>query len=38
MTGWAENAPPMPLSVVTVGALADLGYAVNYAAADPFSF
>ena len=37
MTGYSENAPPMPLSIVTVGALADLGYRVNYAAADLFS-
>ena len=36
MTGYAEASPPMPLSVVTIGALRDLGYDVNYAAADPF--
>jgi len=36
MTGYAESSPPMPLSVITVGALADLGYVVNYAAADPY--
>lgn len=36
MTGYAENAPPMPLSIVTIGALQDLGYTVNYAAADAF--
>lgn len=36
MTGFAESAPPMPLSILTVGTLADLGYQVNYGAADPF--
>ncbi|RIX44184.1 MAG: hypothetical protein D3M94_15915 [Rhodocyclales bacterium GT-UBC] len=36
MTGYAENSPPMPLSIVTIGALQDLGYTVNYAAADAF--
>lgn len=37
MTGYAE-APgvPMPLSRLTVGAFADLGYTVNYVAADPY--
>lgn len=37
MTGYVENAPPMPVSIVTIGALQDLGYQVNYAAADSFS-
>jgi methionine-rich copper-binding protein CopC/Ca2+-binding RTX toxin-like protein len=37
MTGYVESAPPMPLSIITVGALADLGYQVNYAAADAFA-
>lgn len=37
MTGFVEPAGvPMPLSRVTVGAFADLGYTVNYAAADVF--
>jgi len=38
MTGWAE-APgvAMPLSTVTIGSLQDLGYTVNYGAADPYS-
>jgi len=36
MTGYAENAPPMPLSIITVGCLDDLGYAVNYGAADAY--
>jgi hypothetical protein len=38
MTGFAE--PPgtsMPLSRITVGALADIGYQVDYAKADPFT-
>lgn len=35
MTGWASGS--MPLSKITVGALADLGYSVNYAAADAYS-
>lgn len=38
MTGYAEPAGvPMPLSRITVGGLADLGYAVNYGAADLYS-
>lgn len=37
MTGYAESSPGMPLSVVTIGALADLGYSVNYAAANAFT-
>lgn len=38
MTGFAE-APgvPMPISRMTVGALEDLGYTVDYAAADPYT-
>ena len=38
MTGWAE-APgvKMPLSRVTVGQYQDLGYTVDYAAADALS-
>lgn len=36
MTGYI-NAPPNPLSAMTVGSLADLGYAVNYAAADAYT-
>jgi len=35
MTGIAEHGP-MPLSTVTIGGLEDLGYQVNYAAADPY--
>ncbi|WP_051963454.1 leishmanolysin-related zinc metalloendopeptidase [Deinococcus misasensis] len=35
MTGFA-NAGPMPLSKMTVGALEDLGYVVNYNAADAY--
>ncbi len=37
MTGWAGPGTNLPLSVVTVASLADLGYSVNYAAADPFT-
>lgn len=35
MTGWASGN--LPLSVVTIGALSDMGYGVNMAAADPFT-
>lgn len=34
MTGYLS--PTMPLSRITVGALQDLGYSVNYAKADPY--
>jgi len=37
MTGWFTSGVPAPLSVVTAGALQDLGYAVSLAAAQPFS-
>lgn len=38
MTGYAEaGGVPMPLSRITVGAFADLGYTVNYAAADAYA-
>lgn len=38
MTGWIEaTGVPMPLSAVTVGAIADIGYVVNPAAADPYT-
>lgn len=33
----AANLPPNPLSVVTIGQFADLGYTVNYSAADPYT-
>ncbi|GEM47518.1 hypothetical protein DC3_31530 [Deinococcus cellulosilyticus NBRC 106333 = KACC 11606] len=36
MTGFSESGP-MPLSRMTVGALEDLGYQVNYNAADPYT-
>jgi hypothetical protein len=36
MTGFALPGV-QPLSSITVGAMADLGYVVNYAAADPYS-
>lgn len=35
MTGFSTSNP-MPLSRLTIGALEDLGYKVNYAAADPY--
>jgi len=37
MTGFAQNSPPMPLSRVTVGSLQDMGYTVNYSAAEAYS-
>ncbi|MCC1491466.1 pre-peptidase C-terminal domain-containing protein [Cognatishimia sp. F0-27] len=37
MTGISENSPPMPLSRMTIGSLEDMGYQVNYTAADPYS-
>jgi hypothetical protein len=37
MTGWFTAGQPGPLSLVTAGALADLGYSVSYAAAEPFT-
>jgi hypothetical protein len=36
MTGWAGPGTNLPLSVITVGSLADIGYTVNYAAADTY--
>jgi hypothetical protein len=35
MTGFV-NSGGMPLSAITVGSLADMGYIVNLLAADPF--
>jgi hypothetical protein len=37
MTGWVGAGSNMPLSRITIGSLADIGYSVNYAAADPYS-
>ncbi len=37
MTGWVGPGSSMPISRVTVASLADLGYTVNIAAADPYS-
>ena len=37
MTGFAESNGPMPLSQMTVGSLADLGYTVNPSAANPYT-
>ncbi len=36
MTGWVEANNNMPLSLVTVASLADLGYSVNFAMADAY--
>jgi hypothetical protein len=36
MTGWIGPGTNMPISRITVGSLADLGYAVNMAAADAY--
>ena len=37
MTGFAENPEvAMPLSIVTIGSLQDLGYKVDYSVADPY--
>jgi len=37
MTGWVGPGTSLPLSTITIGSLADLGYSVNFAAADSFS-
>ena len=37
LTGFAEFAPGMPLSRITIGGLADLGYTVNNAAFDQYT-
>lgn len=37
MTGYLNTGSANPLSVLTIGSLKDLGYAVNPALADPFS-
>ena len=37
MTGFIEQAPPMPISRITVGALQDIGYTVNLNAADNYT-
>lgn len=37
MTSLLNVGVPNPLSVVTIGSLQDLGYSVNYSAADPYS-
>ena len=36
MTGWSEGGDREPLSVFTIQSLADLGYAVDATAADPY--
>jgi hypothetical protein len=37
MTGWVGPGTNLPLSRITIGSLADLGYTVNFAAADNFT-
>jgi hypothetical protein len=37
MTGYVGPGSNMPISRITVGSLADIGYTVNYAAADPYA-
>lgn len=37
MTGWAGPGTNLPLSRITIGSLADIGYTVNYAAADSYT-
>jgi Leishmanolysin len=37
MTGWTGPGTVMPLSLVTAASLADMGYTVNLAMADPFT-
>ncbi len=37
MTGYAEYSGAMPLSIVTIGALEDLGYTVDSSAADAYT-
>ena len=37
MTGFAESSGAMPISRMTIGSLQDMGYAVNYSAADAYS-
>jgi hypothetical protein len=38
MTGWLEPpGTPNPLSIITIASLADMGYQVNMAAADPYT-
>jgi hypothetical protein len=37
MTGWVGPGTYLPLSRITIGSLADIGYSVNYAVADNFT-
>lgn len=37
MTGWIGPGTSLPISRITIASLADLGYSVNIAAADPFA-
>jgi len=37
MTGYVEEYPLMPISIVTIGALEDIGYTVDYSQADHYT-
>jgi len=37
MTGWVGPGANLPMSRITIGSLADIGYSVNFAAADNFT-
>lgn len=37
MTGYSESSPPLPLSRLTIAAMKDLGYQVNFDAAEAFT-
>jgi hypothetical protein len=37
MTGWVNGSTTLPLSRITIGSLADIGYTVSYAAADAYT-
>ena len=37
MTGFLNPSVPNPLSIVTIASMGDMGYTVNYAAAEPYS-
>jgi hypothetical protein len=37
MTGYSESSMPLPLSRLTIAAMKDLGYQVNFGAAEAFT-
>lgn len=37
MTGWVNSSTVLPLSTITIGSLADIGYTVNFAAAGVYT-